>query len=521
VRDTAAHNATSEEAQEIMRSFAAQRGLHYEAAGLLPPVSNHLQQGHGQGAHRAGRPAAGGWFTDGFTLRPERFSENLCTGALPGGAEGTIAHHGHLVLSGSGGDPPQSSWQVSASTVVLIEMPELARVTRRMTIKTRGYAGTTKVISLRAPRLIGPRRYVPLDPAPELHDRYEIEGHVADAARLSSLFDAEVVQAMLAAPKLLVAEARPGILELHLPGYQVDPEALEALCRLGSALAGRVLQVAEQLPRLDPAMQLPAPADTEEQRWLDGNVPEVEWPVAPPDAPAAVAAYRDTAARDESLHAVLGQRTAGDSISRVTFLVLAVVFGLSAAVMVGVLVAVGVAALAGLGAAVAAGVVAGPLAGTLTGFGFIRLGKRTRARRQLSVSEHVIGRFAARLGLEAFAREYARARGMTLEDPDELRARLACPLPGIPVKAIHGDLGDGVVGRLAFWLDDTDVTRATLYNVAVVAANGSTRDPSSGYEAFAADGCLLLAQRVDALGRSAARLDELRSEVVRITGARR
>lgn len=110
------HNATSEETQEGMRAFAARHGLRYERTGLLPPASEHLTGGIGRGVRRAGirkverRTKLGReWIvttTRGLAKRPERFSENLCSGTLPGGLEGTLAHHGFLAYEQdrSGGD---------------------------------------------------------------------------------------------------------------------------------------------------------------------------------------------------------------------------------------------------------------------------------------------------------------------------------------------------------------------------------------------------------------------------------
>lgn len=519
---TVAHNATTAETQASMRSFAEWRALDYEQTGLFPPISPHLGNGHGVGSHPAGRPAAGGWFTDGFTMRPERFSENLCRGRLPGGAEGTLAHHGYLVLWHSPGDPPRSLWNVSASTVVVIPVPEGARVARRLTIKPRDYRGTTKVVKLGngTARLVGPARFVPLETHPEVDDRFEVDTYVTDADHLGGLFDAELVAAMLAAPKFVVAEVRPGLIELHVPGYEDDPAVLESLCRLGSALAAGVRRVAEGLPSFDPALRLPGPWDTELQRWLDHQVPKVAWPAPPPDAPSAVAAYREIAAGEQSLTDALGAHSVGDKISKARSVVLALIFGFVAAMVAGGVAAAAFTALAGpLG--LAAGPLAAVVAGTAVSLVVLRMGRRKRQGRKERISDEAAGRFAQHLGLEAFAREYARSRGLALEDADALRNRLDSPLAGVPGKSLHGDLGDGVVGRLVFWVDDTDVTEVKPYNVAIVAGQRFAGEAGPGYEAFAAGGFLMLAERIDPSGRSSERLDALRAEVVRVADRER
>ena len=56
-------------------------------------------------------------------------------------------------------------------------------------------------------------------------------------------------------------------------------------------------------------------------------------------------------------------------------------------------------------------------------------------------------------GLEAFARGYAGARGLTLEDPDLFRHQLASPIGGKPLRVLGGDLGGGVFGHVALWHD--------------------------------------------------------------------
>jgi hypothetical protein len=90
--------------------------------------------------------------------------------------------------------------------------------------------------------------------------------------------------------------------------------------------------------------------------------------------------------------------------------------------------------------------------------------------------------------VEAFARGYAVARGMQLEDRDAFRRRFASPVPGVPLKVLRGD---GC--RLVLWLDPSDLTRRTYHLIGI--------------------GARTVAHEVDDAGRSAANLDRLAAEV--------
>lgn len=70
-------------------------------------------------------------------------------------------------------------------------------------------------------------------------------------------------------------------------------------------------------------------------------------------------------------------------------------------------------------------------------------------------------------GPEAFTRGYAAARGLRLEDADAFRHHLPSPVAGRPLRAMHGDLGRGVSGHAALWLDTVG---GKYYVIAVAAA---------------------------------------------------
>jgi hypothetical protein len=121
-------------------------------------------------------------------------------------------------------------------------------------------------------------------------------------------------------------------------------------------------------------------------------------------------------------------------------------------------------------------------------------------------------------GLEAFAAGYAGARGLTAEDPDELRRRIAVPFSGFPEHCLYGRLGGAVEGRLVLWTDHLDAPERGFVNLAIVPAPPTDQwpTPTAPFESWAADGWLVVSDRVDASGRSAARLDALAAEAARL-----
>lgn len=121
-------------------------------------------------------------------------------------------------------------------------------------------------------------------------------------------------------------------------------------------------------------------------------------------------------------------------------------------------------------------------------------------------------------GLEAFATGYAGARGLTPEDPDELRRRIAIPFSGFPDHCLYGRLAGAVEGRLVLWTDHMDTPERGFVNVAIVRVppTGQWPSPTAPFEASAGDGWLVVSERVNASGRSAARLDALAAEAARL-----
>jgi hypothetical protein len=121
-------------------------------------------------------------------------------------------------------------------------------------------------------------------------------------------------------------------------------------------------------------------------------------------------------------------------------------------------------------------------------------------------------------GLEAFVAGYAGARGLTPEDPDELRRRIAVPFSGFPDHCLYGRLAGAVEGRLVLWTDHLDTPERGFVNLAIVRAptSGQWPPPSAPFETSAGHGWLVVWERVDAAGRSASRLDGLAAEAARL-----
>ena len=122
-------------------------------------------------------------------------------------------------------------------------------------------------------------------------------------------------------------------------------------------------------------------------------------------------------------------------------------------------------------------------------------------------------------GLEAFAREYARSRGMALEDRDEFRRRFTSPIPGAPLKVLYGVLGGEVSGRLVLWIARDERWQVQYWNMAVVpAAASGVPGVLPGFRVERVGNMLVVAEPVPDEGRSVERLDALRATAVRAAG---
>jgi hypothetical protein len=483
--------STPEETQARMRSWAAERGLSYEPLGLLPPASDFLRGGLGLGnvMHQSrvqhGRGAVL-TFKDS-KLRPARFSENLCSGVLPGGAEGTLCHHSYLYR------PADEGWRVICDTVVLAHVPEGARVTRWLT--GRPQKTRAKTITVTKPVYGADEKEVDLTPALRERIYWEVDAD-EDTEPLSRVFDPDVMAALEAAPELTRITVREGWLAVELPEAQDDPAALDALCRLAGALAAALRRAAAGERTLEPGGgPLPEPPSTPYRRYLDEGVARVRWEAPPPDVKTAIERYLAVAKDDPQ-----ASRRGARALAFVTLLFAAL--GLVIGAIVGLT--------SGMGAGLMIFVVLVVL-GLILGL----LGRRS------AKGIEIHGR-AEGWGREAFAREYAKAHGLRIENPEQLRRRLQFPLNGRPERSLYGDLGDGVDGRLVWWRDRSDPGSGDkAYMLALVPGRDGELPPASPpFQVMRAGGWLVVVHDLDTAtprgARTAAGADALRAEAVRL-----
>ena len=417
-----------------MQQWARDRGLDFLPDGLLPAWTRTLAAGAGAGSHRAGlviaqtdhsRSSTGGW-----KKYPERAHHHLCRGTLPGGLEGVVAHQVHVELDS---DSEGESWYAFPTTVVVARLPEGGRVVQELTVREFEWRP---------------------EPAEE-------------PALLAELRSPDVEAALAAAPRGTRIEYRYGGLCVAQRGAVTDPAALDALCRVAAAFAAAMGRACALLPALDPVAPLPAPADTPRARWIAEGVKRVEWHTPPGSIPEARAAY-ELAVADEAK----GSGSKARKVLIPAAIVLSLVIG---AVILGIGLAFD-----SLVGAVAFIVVFGP-------FFLWRLFRGAWQAGSEVAADHTAAH-AGPWGAEAFARAYAAARGMELEDRDAFRRRFDSPVPGTPVKVLRGD---GC--RLVLWTDDSDLTVRRFHLVGI--------------------GSRTVAHEVDDAGRSAANLDRLAAEV--------
>jgi hypothetical protein len=455
VGDTPEWVATAEDAGAAMAGWARQHSLAYERVGLLPAASDYLRTGTQYGVD--------GWsrsmvqergVPDGrirsFSRpkeRPVRFSENLCTGILPGGIDGTLAHHSGVIAGGVPGEP---GTRLVGTTAVVVLLPEGRRVTRELV--GRPHVKGLKVIGPDPEKEQRELSYGEADLTPSLEDQYTWEVWAEDDERpVAELFDAELVEALAGAPDHATVTAREGMLVVEANGYLTDPLVLDSLLRPAALLAERLRRAASRLPRLEPGTQLPRPADTPLRRWTVQGAGTVPWPQPPPDLRTAVSTYESGG-------------PASQPVKR------------------------------------------GPLRR------FLRSALAPLATPAGSSSR------SKAWGLEAFAKGYGHARALNLEDPEELRRRLAFPFPGTAERCLYGRVGGGPEGRLVLWRDGTELGAHRFLNLAIMpaAAGGRPPAPAAPFSVVEVDGWSIVAERVALAGRSVASLDALAAEAARV-----
>lgn len=474
-------------AKDAMRGWAESRGLRFTEEGLLPPATDALRDGLGVGTRRAGvirkqtehTTSARG----GFTKRPERSTWNLCSGVLPGGVEGVVAHHVHLehMRIGEG-----HSWYAVPRTVVYLELPERTRPVRWLTGGREGGVSAAGSITVaRGDEIVRvPRTRVE-------HDGIAWTATPAEEPARVERLTAAASAALAAAPPRTRVELRDGALCVVTPGAVEDPAVLDTLCAIAAAIAGGAVAVTAGDPPLDPQTPVGPPAETPRRTWLREGAARIAWPTPPESVSAAQAAYRDIA---EQMARARGSRWKVRAIALVAVLVgIALWIGLDLALM----------------ALFQSARFELALALVVSLLFLVPAGLRAAWQAGGEIHHDEVTARALPWGLEAFAEQYAASRGLRVEDADAFRHRFRSPVPGAPIRVLYGDLGGGVPGWLALWVDDTlPQTRNCL--LAVIPAQEDAA-PVTGYEAHVADGLLVLCDDVTADERSVARLDALRS----------
>ena len=462
--------ATSGEQAQALVDWARQQGLRYERYGVLPKVSALLSSGESQAernewaAKNLGIVAPG----DG---RPGRWAENLCTGSLPGGLDGTLAHFSYTVYDDNGRHT--HTW-----TVVMARVLDGIRVARDM--EARPDWG----VVLEFGREFGPE-YKQIE-----QDGLTWKAPVEEDETL-------VREAVRGLPTDRYYSLREGMVVVAVKGVIDDREALYQHCLAASAFADGLHRVARLQRPLLAGDVLTAPRSTPYRDWVAAGAAQVQWRDPPPDLDSAATGYAGVARRDPQVErrARRGRR---------------IVLGLFAAI------ALFAGALTYAAASAAGGIA--PVAVGAIGFGVVMAIGLLLARfmgRGAGGAEAHFRREA--WGLAAFANEYARSRGLYLEDPDEFRRRFPMPLTGSPQRVMRGQLADGVDGRVVLWRD-RNVPERGFVNMAIVAAPPSTAQPP--YTATpAADGWLVISEQVDRSGRTVARLDGVAAEAARLAKA--
>ena len=471
--------------RDAMAAFAAARGLEFEDVGATLPTSTPLlAEGLGVGTHRASivREVTDNSLTtiDGFTKRPERSTTNVCRGELPGGLLGQVCHHTRLIAGYR--DEGDGGYTAVPATVVFAVLPSGSRAL--VDLQARPYDGPTMKVLGGSIDLSDGDAVIPHPTASAEANGWRFIVEPADDDAVVRAIAAQVGPYAAAAPPKTRIELRDGALCVAARGVITDAGALEGLCRLAAAVADAVARVVAGYAPLDPARGLPAPRDSPRARWLDQGVRTIDWPAPPPSVPAAVAAYADTVRAQA--------RRQGGRIRRIALVAGGILLGLWVLIDLAVLALFGSPPVVLWIATIVSALILLP--GLFGG---------ARSVGADVIASH-IGSRARPWGVEAFARGYAAARRMSLEDIDEFRQRFDSPLPGRPLKVLY----DAIGLRLVLWLSRYELP-PQHWLMAVLPAPATAPAPVDGYVVEVRGGCLVIAVQVGDDGRSGAALDTL------------
>lgn len=492
-----------EDQADDMSAWASGHGLKFTEAGLLPPETTFLRKGTGVGEHRSSLTVArvGKRMreTSWTKKRAERASHNLCEGRLPGGLTGTLAHHVYLTDHGHGLSEGEERYQGRVGTVVFARLPSGSRASFNLTLGRKPDVQSGLTIGRSKKPSDDPIESVYAIPTGKLLlGEFQLATWPAEPEeRMKSIAGPAVEQALVGLPNTTRVECESGSLCVYIEGDAVsDPALLDDLCRFASALADGIAGTVAGTPALEPAEALGAGPSTPFSKWAGKGADLVSWDTPPPSVVAAQQAYEP----------VIEKKANRSGLA---------IFGVaSIALLLISIVAAGGWFVANLLFGTRLIGIVGAVVIMILGLRSIR---HTGLKTGIEDKEGRIRSTTVPWGLEAFGREYAKASGLTREDPDELRRRLPMPVPGRVQLAWQGDLGDGCPGHLAIWIDPcTDPSTPQFWLVAVAEAPIAV-DPPARFANL--DGLGLAAVEVDSVGRSSHRLDWLRRQVSASAGS--
>lgn len=330
------------------------------------------------------------------------WNELVAERALPSGLRAQIVHHAH-------GD----SRRARRATVVLLAVPPTRAWLPALVCRDRDELR-------RAPAQLPAERWEPTElESIAFNNRYRLltlRGQSAGLVR--ELFSPELIDWLSHAPEGLSFELNEGHLAVLVPGHLEDDE-LDGLVAAADQLAARIrAETAEESGHGDVF------TEREEREDLERALAEGRWERPPDSVAAASTELRRVAMRKPRVLAV------------------ALFWALAVAAPVAVPLAALLGPLAGLGAAAVlapgAFLISRLIAGHRYRWGTIAL---------------------SRAGVEAFARGYARSRGLLLEDRWRFHAEhRELPLSGFADHVFAGALpGSGVQGRFLMLADAAEL----------------------------------------------------------------
>jgi len=296
------------------------------------------------------------------------------------------------------------------STVVLGSVPEVVAFVRALVCRDRGELGHADLAQLPAEHWQRSEFE-----SVEFNRRYQLFTLVGqDTMFMYELFSPALISWLCSqVPAGFGFELNDGNLAVFIPGHVEDPADLGNLCSIAESLADRMrAEAVEESPGSELFRQ------DEVLRDLDRGVSSLSWERPPGSVSEAVYAYREVAARRPW---VLGLATLGG-------------------ILVGAVAGALVALVAGAVPAVAAAIVAFGVAFYL-------------ARLIASIRYRFGSVPMQRVAMEAFIREYARSRGLELQDRWAFHSEMrGFPMPGIADHVLAGELpGSGIDGRFVMF----------------------------------------------------------------------